>query len=64
MIEHYILLGLAAFGGALLFCWLLYWVFKRFDNPFDDLDEEDVEAIDSAVENIASISGVFKHHSP
>lgn len=57
MLEHYLLLGLLAGVGALFICSIVYWIFKRFENPFDNLDESDLSDLDKIGSSLSNFGG-------
>lgn len=57
MLEHYIILAVITGLVTLGFCTLLWWIFRKVDNPFDNLDDEDIKDLDSISENLSNYSG-------
>lgn len=64
MLEHYIVIGLATLAATVIVCWVAHWIFKRFDNPFDNLDESDLEEFDHIGEVLINVAGMGHPSSP
>lgn len=57
MLEHILFLIAIWGGGTLLICTILYWIFKHFQNPFDELDDEDLKDIDEVGKTVSDLAG-------
>lgn len=57
MLEH-ILIQIAVWGGGtFLVCLAGYWCFKWFQNPFDELDEEEIKEFDELGKTLTDLTG-------